>query len=163
MKMTKPTPSDIDAAGELLGLLEVIGGRFGGPYGSQDGGENLFELLEQNEESFDYDDPTHLKTLANHLAKLMRVAPGFALRVIGGMCYVVLYEKNKMVDPAADTLEVHPDVAQALEDARRYRWAISSEDNAELLYAAVLNNAPHAKAISDEINQYLAASEESSL
>lgn len=40
------------------------------------------------------------------------------------------------------------------EDAERYRWAISLEDNAESLYAAVMNNAPSIEEIGSEIDAY---------
>ena len=45
-------------------------------------------------------------------------APGWPGRVIGGMCYVILFDKNEIVDPAADTLEIHPrfDALQAQRD-----------------------------------------------
>ncbi|OXR48164.1 hypothetical protein PuT2_14165 [Pusillimonas sp. T2] len=153
MKMAKPTTSDIDAGGELMSLLDLLDGRFGGPYGSQDCGENLFELLERTEECFDYENVEHLKTLANHLAKLMRQAPGFAMRIIAGMCYVILFEQNKIVDPSADTLELHPDIKNSMADADRYRWAIASEDNANLLLAAVRANGSNQGLVSQEVDR----------
>lgn len=46
-------------------------------------------------------------------------APGYQGRVIGGMCYVILYDKNEIVDPEADTLELHPKLQKALEDSEK--------------------------------------------
>jgi hypothetical protein len=48
--------------------------------------------------------------------------------------------------------ELIAEVRRLQEDADRYRWAISREDNAESLYAAVMNNAPEADAIGAEID-----------
>lgn len=110
MKMAKPTPRDIEAAGELLGILETINCRFGGPWPT-DGPASLDEALKAddgNSVAFDADNRQHLKGLYNSLAKLLRTAPNFHNRVIGGMCYVILYDMNQIVDPDADTLEMHP-------------------------------------------------------
>lgn len=106
MKMAKATERDIDAAGELMQVLEAIDGRFGGPWSEPDAPENLIEMLDGD--AFDSSDEQHLKALYNHLARLLRTAPNFHGRVIGGMCYVIMYDKNEIVDPDSDVLDLHP-------------------------------------------------------
>ena len=110
MKMAKATEKDIEAAGELLRILDTIDGRFGGPWPT-DGPKSLDEALTTDDGdsvSFDADNRKHLQGLYNSLAKLLRQAPNFHGRVIGGMCYVILYDNNRIVDPSADVLELHP-------------------------------------------------------
>ena len=118
MKMVKATEKDIAAAGELLGILDTIDRRFGGPWAT-DGPESLEQAL--GDKAFDADSREHLQGLYNSLAKLLRQAPNFHGRVIGGMCYVILYDKNQIVDPDADCLELHPKLTGAMKDAERYR------------------------------------------
>lgn len=110
MKMAKPSRRDLDAGIDLLGILQAIDGRFGGPW-STDGPESINDL----EGEFDCDDASHLQALYNSLAKLLRTAPGFAGRVIFGMCGVICYEENQFLDPGVDHLELHPDVRAGLE------------------------------------------------
>lgn len=118
MRMAKPSARDIDAAGELHWILTNIDGRFGGPW-ETDGPDSLRKLLEPDGEdgewtNFDEDDPSHLQALYNSLAKLLRGAPNFYGRVIGGMCYVICYDKNQILDPSVDYLELHPDIREGL-------------------------------------------------
>ena len=117
MKMAKATERDIDAAGELIQVLDAIDTRFGGPWPLPDVPEDLPKFLDG--EAFDSDDTQHLKTLYNHLARLLRSTANFHGRVIGGMCYVILYPKNEILDPTADTLELHPRLQDALKDEAR--------------------------------------------
>lgn len=125
MRMAKPTQCDIDAAGELHWILSNIDGRFGGPW-ETDGPASLRHLLEPDDEDgdwtdFDEDDPRHLQALYNSLAKLLRKAPNFYGRVIGGMCYVICYDKNQILDPALDYLELHPDLLAGLKLLHSHR------------------------------------------
>lgn len=110
LRMAKPCKRDIDAAMELLSVLNEIDGRFGGPWPTE-GPRTLQEL----EESFDCDKKDHLQALYNNLARLLQRAPGFAGRVIFGMCSVICYEENNFLDPAQDVLAMHPDVLEGLE------------------------------------------------
>ena len=112
MKMAKASEKDIDAAGDLLSILDTIDKRFGGPWPTCEGPENIDEAIKGNDGVFDEEDIDHLRGLYNSLAKLLREAPGFHLRVICGMCYVVLFEENQIVDPADDCLALHPRFAQ---------------------------------------------------
>jgi hypothetical protein len=98
MKMAKATERDIDAAGKALALLNTVSS---GYYPAREGEEDA-PLM------FDEDDPEHLRRLWDELKATLDAAPGWQGRVIGGMCYVILYTKNQIVDPDADTLELHP-------------------------------------------------------
>ena len=113
MKMAKPSAQDVKAAEELLQVLQLIDARFGGPWANPDAGESLSELLKDGEEAFDSDDLRHLQTLYNNLARLLRTAPAFYGRVISGMCHVIMYEKNQIIDPESDCIDLHPRFAQA--------------------------------------------------
>ena len=126
MKMAKASQKDIDAAGELMQILETIDRRFGGPWPT-DGPESLEAAITDGD--FDEDKPEHLQGLYNSLAALLRRAPNFHGRVIGGMCHVILYDKNEIVDPEVDTLELHPKLQKALEDAERLNF-IEQQGNA---------------------------------
>lgn len=125
MRMAKPSSRDIDAADELHWVLSAIDTRFGGPW-ETDGPSSLRALLEPDEEDsnwtdFDADDPRHLQALYNSLAKLLRTAPNFYGRVLGGMCHVICYGKNQILDPADDCLALHPDLAAGLELLKEQR------------------------------------------
>lgn len=87
MNMVKPSSRDIDAGGELLGLLDTIDARWGGPWPIHGAPEDLAKFLDAEDESFDSDNPKHLQVLYNHLAKQLRTAPNFHGRVLRGMCY----------------------------------------------------------------------------
>lgn len=118
MKMAKPSARDIAAADELHWILSAIDARWG-PW-ETDGPQSLRELLEPSGRDgdefveFDCDDQEHLQALYNSLAKLLRTAPNFYGRVLGGMCHVICYDKNQILDPALDHLELHPDLLAGL-------------------------------------------------
>lgn len=98
--------------------MEFIDARFGGPWPNCDYPGTLQGL---GDEDFDCDDVNHLRALYNSLAELLRTAPGFAFRVIFGMCGVICYEKNQFLDPGQDVLAMHPDVLAGLELLRQQR------------------------------------------
>jgi hypothetical protein len=110
MKMAKPSAQDVKAAEELLHVLQLIAA-WGGPWPNPAAGENLCELLNNGETAFDYANTTHLQTLYNNLARLQRTA--CPARVISGMCHVIMYEKNEILDPESDCIDLHPRFAQA--------------------------------------------------
>ena len=114
MKMAKPSTRDIDAGGELLCLLDTIDEHWGGPWPIHGAPQDLGKFLNDEDESFDSDNPKHLQVLYNHLAKLLRTAPNFHGRVLGGMCYVICWDENQILDPALDHLELHPDILAGL-------------------------------------------------
>lgn len=113
MKMAKPTERDIDAAGELLQVLDAIDERWDGPRPIHGAPDDLPAFL--GDEAFDREDFKHLEVLYNHLAKLLRTAPNFHGRVLGGMCYVICWDHNRILDPAQNVLDLHPDLRAGLE------------------------------------------------
>lgn len=118
MHMAKPSEQDIEAADELHQILMAIDARWGGPWPTQ-GPKDLPAAIGEDEhgwntEDFDPDEPAHLQGLYNHLAKLLRQAPNFYGRVLGGMCHVICWDKNRILDPELDHLELHPDIREGL-------------------------------------------------
>lgn len=118
MHMAKPSEQDIEAADELHQILMAIDTRGGGPWPTQ-GPKDLPAAIGEDEfgwntDDFDADDPKHLQGLYNHLAKLLRHAPNFYGRVLGGMCHVICWDKNRILDPNLDYLELHPDILAGL-------------------------------------------------
>lgn len=113
MKMGKPSEKDIDAAGQAMGVLNTISGGYY-PSCSGDGDEDAPTF-------FDPDDPKHLRLFYDLMKQALDDVPGWPTRVIGGMCYVVLFDENQIVDPDADCLELHPRFAavEAERDALR--------------------------------------------
>lgn len=104
MKMAKPSKRDIDAAGEMLGLLHAIDR---GNYPARDDEEDA-------PDRFDEDDPDHLRAFYDAVMATLASGPGWPGRVIGGMCYVIMYDKNEIIDPASDVIELHPKLVAAL-------------------------------------------------
>lgn len=109
MKMAKPSAQDVKAAEELLHVLQLIAA-WGGPWPNPAAGENLCELLNNGEIAFDYANTAHLQTLYNNLARLQRTA--CPARVISGMCHVIMFEKNEILDPESNCIDLHPRFAQ---------------------------------------------------
>lgn len=107
MKMAKPSQADIDAAGDLMSLLNDIDR---GYYPADEGQENTPTF-------FDEDDPEHLRHFYDKVKATLDRAPGYQGRVIGGMCYVIMWDKNEIVDPDSDTIDLHPKLIKALECA----------------------------------------------
>lgn len=112
--MAKPSQRDIDAGGELLCLLDAIDERWGGPWPIHGAPDDLAKFLHDEDEAFDRDNPKHLQVLYNHLAKLLRTAPNFHGRVLGGMCYAICWDKNQILNPSSGYLELHPDLLAGL-------------------------------------------------
>lgn len=104
MKMAKPNKRDVEAAGDAMSILNDISN---GYYPARDG-----DVDEETPTRFDPDNPAHLRRFYDLMNATLNKSAGWPNRVIGGMCFVVLYEVNEIVDPAADTLELHPRFAQ---------------------------------------------------
>jgi len=98
MKMAKATEQDIAAAGDALALLNDISS---GYYTALHGEEDAPTF-------FDPDDERHLRRFYDLIKASLDASPGWHGRVIGGMCYVILWDKNKILDPESDTLDLHP-------------------------------------------------------
>lgn len=147
MKMAKASEKDIDAAGRAMSVLSDISSGYYPARGEEDG--PMF---------FDEDDPDHLLRFYRLINATLDKAPGWPGRIIGGMCYVILYEKNRIVDPAADVLELHPrfdklqqerdELLKALRTARDHidmaALEISHCKDAELIRAAIAMKGPAA-------------------
>jgi hypothetical protein len=116
MKMAKPDQRDIAAACGLASLLFAID-RNEYPI---DGYPVFGELADDAPTWFDDEDIEHLKHLHQLLKRLLLDAPGFPGRVIDGMCHVIMNKANKIIDPDADTIELHPEIVQARKEAERY-------------------------------------------
>ena len=148
MKMAKASEADMEMAIKVCSALEAIDRRFF-PEGSE--GSN-------DPDDFDLDDDEHCGRVLRHIHELLQA--GSIGRVIWGM-YVLLDPVNELIDPDADTLEPHPDIAQAEIDAKRYRalrrgasWSvidgIGDDLRGDALDAAIdareaLNDQPQAK------------------
>lgn len=117
MKMAKADEHDIDAAGRLLQILDTLSR-----------GEYPATVEEMEDEDrdvphyFDPDDKDHLRTLYDRLNAILDDAPSMPYRIIAGMCFVILYDKNQIVDPDCDTLAPHPRFAADARDAARWRY-----------------------------------------
>jgi hypothetical protein len=96
MKMAKATEKDIDAAGEAMGVLNSISS------GYYPGVEDDAPYR------FDPDDAAHLRKFYDLMSATLDTSPGWPGRVIGGMCYVIMFEDNRIIDPDSDCLEIHP-------------------------------------------------------
>ncbi len=103
MKMAKASERDIDAAGNAMSILNDISSGYYPANGSDDSDDS-----DDKPYRFDPDNADHLRHFYNLMNFTLDKAPGWPGRVIGGMCYVILFEQNQIVDPSADTLELHP-------------------------------------------------------
>ena len=112
MKMAKPSEQDIEAAGKLLQILNSIDEGWPAPV-LGDGPTDLIALLEETGAEFDPCEEKHLQALCNSLIALALETPSYYNRVISGMCHVIMYDKNKIVDPDLDHLELHPELLAA--------------------------------------------------
>ena len=107
MKMAKASEADMNMAMELVGALDVLGQRF-----CPSMPETIEQLQADDErEQFDRNDDAQCGRAMRHLLDLTDRAS--LSRVVWGMS-VLLDPRNQCVDPKADTIEHHPDVAAAL-------------------------------------------------
>jgi hypothetical protein len=115
MKMAKASNADLDMALELSAALDALTDRWGA---------TMPEAIERPEgtssvEYFDSEDREQCYRVVEHLRAL--VARASLMRVVFGMS-VVCDTRNEVVDPDADTLELHPKFKALDTDASRYRW-----------------------------------------
>jgi hypothetical protein len=101
MKFAKPTEADMTAAMTIMQILNAVED---GNYPPAANG--CFNETDPNE--FDETDDRDLRVLHSRLMAVMDTAPGCLLRVIGGMCGVIMFDANEIVDPNSDCLELHP-------------------------------------------------------
>ena len=107
MKMAKPSELDIDAAGNLMSLLDQLDR---GDYPSIENDQDVPDWFDE----YNFD---HLRAFYDAVKSTLDKAPGYPCRVIGGMCYVIMYEKNEIVDPDSSTIDLHPKLVAALQRA----------------------------------------------
>ena len=98
MKMARASEQDLEAALTVSRIIEEL------EKGYMPGDDNAEET-----EFFDQDDPEHCKRALD--AILSAAHQGSIFRVTFGMA-VVLDPRNKLLDPDADTLELHPDLVR---------------------------------------------------
>ena len=104
MKMAKATDADIGAAMDFCNAMSAI---------TQNWSPTLPEGIGDDEgERFDIESDRHCGRVLRHLVGLVNNAS--LERVVFG-CAVMLDPRNKLVDPAANTIEHHPDTVAALE------------------------------------------------
>jgi hypothetical protein len=102
--MAKPSEKDIEAAGDLMSILTDIDKGYYPERGAKEGAPTWF----------DEEDPEHLRAFYEAIKGTLERGPGFPGRVIGGMCYVIMWDENQIVDPAADVIELHSRLVEAL-------------------------------------------------
>lgn len=112
MRIARATPRDLDAALDLLGLLDIVSG---GYYPGEEDNEAESPLF------FDAADPAHLAHLWKRLQAILDSAPGFQGRVLFGGA-TLLDPRSEVIDPAAECIDLHPRLKAALEDAGRLDW-----------------------------------------
>jgi hypothetical protein len=124
MKVALASGQDIDAALNLLGILDALS-------------RGYYPKSEDSEHAplyFDEDDKDHLSHLWKVLRECLDAAPGFQGRVLFGAA-TLMDSRNKVVDSSADTLELHPRLVGALQDADRLDHLVRHLPSAHLLAA----------------------------
>lgn len=107
MKMAKASQADLDMAMELVSAFENLGSRWVPAMPMEI--EQVSD--EQEHEGFDRDDDTQCGRALRYLLDLTdRASLG---RVVWGMA-VVCDKDNQLLDPDADTIEVHPGLVPAV-------------------------------------------------
>jgi hypothetical protein len=122
MKMARASEADIDAALKVCQILDELDKRY---MPSDDESEEL--------EFFDRNDAEQCQKIVGMLLDATRHTSLF--RVVFGMG-VVLDPANELLDPDADTIEVHPKIEAAMKDAKRYRWLLSHYAEVSLMESA---------------------------
>lgn len=112
MRMAKPSERDIDAAGDVMSVLSDISK---GYYPDRAGGDDTKPFY------FDEEDAEHLRIFYDLINETLDRAPGWPGRVIGGMCYVVCWDHNEILDPADDCIALHPDIRAGLQLLEKQR------------------------------------------
>lgn len=104
MKMALASKEDFEAAYDLLGLLDNIDR---GYYPANDEEKDAPTFLDE-------DDPEHLRVVYDRLKEIIdRRGSGAFHRIIGGFS-MVCSESNRVLDPASDVVELHPQIKAAL-------------------------------------------------
>lgn len=106
VRMAKASERDMDAGYDLMHVLSDLDRGY------------YPELPDERKPDaptfFDEDDHAHLQHLHSVLKKIIDRAPGFMVRVMGGMS-CLLNPANAVIDPEADTIEFHPGLLRHVE------------------------------------------------
>jgi hypothetical protein len=122
MKMAKASEADLNMAMELVGALDVLGQRWCPAMP-----ESIENLKDEDErEIFDRDDDAQCGRALRYL--LDRADRASLARVVWGMV-VVCDPRNEVIDPEADTLEVHPKFKRLAAELRARKDAAYLERN----------------------------------
>ena len=152
MKMAKPLDKDINAAGAAASILNDISS---GYYPSEARSLDIDFDADDTPTFFDPDDRDHLRLFYDLMNKTLEDAPGWPNRVIGGMCYVILFDENKIVNPDADCLELHPRFAEVQAQRDKLLAALKNASTAlawfESLYGDGIDGHAVLKQIADAI------------
>lgn len=115
MKMAKASNEDLDMAMDLCGAIDALTNNW----------PTMPEALStcdddaMGAEDFDRDDDKQCGQVLRHLLEIAE--RGSLMRVVLGAA-VMLDPRNKLVDPAADTIEHHPENVAAKQDAAALNW-----------------------------------------
>lgn len=108
MKMAKASQADLDAANNVARMVEEL--------------EKGYMPDDSDAETTEFFDPEDGEQCRRAIRAILDAAEcGSMFRVTFGMA-VVLDQRNKLLDPDADTLELHPDHVRNAEDAERWRY-----------------------------------------
>lgn len=113
MKTAKASEADMAMAMELVSALELLGQRSYPCMHEASSDRQCDDELER----FDRDDDAQCARALRHLLDVGQ--RGSLGRVVYGMA-VLLDPRNKVVDPAADTLEHHPETVDAKRIAQEF-------------------------------------------
>ncbi|MDO5288500.1 MAG: hypothetical protein Q4F13_02550 [Pseudomonadota bacterium] len=102
MKIAKPDKNDFDKAFLALAWISAI-----------ERGEMPLEIAEDEDEMLDFDNADQCRRIVDGMEDLLDSVS--LSRVIWGM-YSLCDPENRIIDPNADTLELHPSIVQALKD-----------------------------------------------
>ncbi len=127
MKMAKASEADLSMAEELVAALDALGHRWCPCM------PTAIQKLKGDDDSepFDREDDEQCGRAMRHLLDLVDSASLF--RVVWGMV-VLLAPQNRCVDPAADTIEHHPDAEAGLAARVARPLAEWHEDNGPVLW-----------------------------
>lgn len=146
LKMAKPSAKDIAAAEELQQVLNALDQNQRWGCAALEDTPDFFQLIDDDE--FDPEKDQHAQALYNKLVTLMWENSSFHNRVISGMCHVIMYEKNEIIDPDSDCIDLHPRFAEMWSDLKRetqaarywnkrYHQVVAERDEARAKLAAV--------------------------
>ena len=124
MKMARASEQDLSAAMQIAQIIDSL-----------ERGYMPFDDDDEITTRFDADDPQQCQKALQAL--LQAAERGRLMRVVGGM-FTLLDPRNKVLDPQADAIELHPEHQMNAAAAVRYHWATALEENAKLVHAIVL-------------------------